>query len=625
MTKKFKKLKRITAIALAVAVMATGCTAGTSSSETQQPEAAGAYKAGTYTAVAKGNNGDVTIDVTLTADKIENIKIVKHTETPGLGDNALVKVSEEIISTQSLAVDMVTGATYSSKAMVDAVADAVTQAGGDAEALKIAKEADETKTEVVELTTDVVVVGAGGAGMSAAIEAADKGAKVILLEKGSKAGGSTSFTEGAFAINSVIQQEQGIEVPIEEVLIEEMEYSHYEADANIWKKFLENSGETIKWLRDMGVKFRGAQTMGEGLATWHIYEGFGESVINDTMVPKSKSLGVEIMYETPGKSLIMDGDRVAGVMAEGADNKTYKINAKSVILATGGYLNNQEMMEELTNYDLDRMVAVSSGLSTGDGLKMAWEVGAQQYRTGMAMLFGGYLKGEGMRSPMNVGSSQQPLLWINQNGERFVNEAVIYNFSEAGNAIYTQEKVFTVMDTNTVKYLEEEGCFMGLGVYLERGTKLEGMQAEIDAAVEAGKEYVIKADSIEELAEKMGANKETLVENIEKYNSFCASGNDQDFYKDAKYLLPVNEGPFYAFELSSGAFCTMGGLKVNTNNEVLKLGGESIPGLYAAGNDASGLVGDTYGPNMPGTCVGYAMYSGRNSAINAVEYISTLK
>lgn len=244
------------------------------------------------------------------------------------------------------------------------------------------------------------------------------------------------------------------------------------------------------------------------------------------------------------------------------------------------------------------------------------------------MLFGGYLKDPDepsfkmMPSQMNAAAGQNPLLWVNENGERFVDESVVYNFSYAGNALYTQNQVFSILDTSVIEKMAKEGNFMGLGIYVRRGELMDKLQAEIDAAVAANKPYVFKADSIAELAEKMQVPVEKLQKTVTQYNEFAQNGEDKEFGKDSAYLQPVTQGPFYAFKLNVGAFCTMGGLKVTPDNEVEAEDGQVIKGLYAAGNDASGLTGDTYGPNMPGTCVGYAFYSGRNAATQAQKYLN---
>lgn len=475
---------------------------------------------------------------------------------------------------------------------------------------------------------DVVVVGSGAAGQAAALTARENGASVLLLEKGRTTGGSANYSEGIFAVGSYLQKEKGIEVSGTEVLKEEVEYSKYKADSRIWRKYVDASAENVQWLADEGVIFERVQAMGAGEATWHIYKGFGYGAIHNALEPKFRKLGGELLTSTAAVALKLneDGSKTITIRNE-ADGTTEDITAKVVVLAAGGYLNNKEMMAEETDYDLSRMIPVSSGKGTGDGLRLGWSVGARKYGTGMAMLFGGYLDDPDqpyfkmMSSQMNAAAGQQPLLWVNEDGERFVDESVIYNFSYAGNALYTQNEVYSILDTGVIERMAKDGNFMGLGVYVERGQKMDKLAEEIDQAVAANKPFIFKADTIEELADKTGLPKEQLLATVKRYNDFAAKGEDEDFDKDADYLVAVDQGPFYAFKLNIGAFCTMGGLKVNVNNEVEDDQGKVIPGLYAAGNDASGLTGDTYGPNMPGTCAGYAFYSGRNAALNAQKYL----
>lgn len=475
---------------------------------------------------------------------------------------------------------------------------------------------------------DVVVVGSGAAGQAAALTARENGASVLLLEKGRTTGGSANYSEGIFAVGSYLQKEKGIEVSGTEVLKEEVEYSKYKADSRIWRKYVDASAENVQWLADEGVIFERVQAMGAGEATWHIYKGFGYGAIHNALEPKFRKLGGELLTSTAAVALKLneDGSKTITIRNE-ADGTTEDITAKVVVLAAGGYLNNKEMMAEETDYDLSRMIPVSSGKGTGDGLRLGWSVGARKYGTGMAMLFGGYLDDPDqpyfkmMSSQMNAAAGQQPLLWVNEDGERFVDESVIYNFSYAGNALYTQNEVYSILDTGVIERMAKDGNFMGLGVYVERGQKMDKLAEEIDQAVAANKPFIFKADTIEELADKTGLPKEQLLATVKRYNDFAAKGEDEDFGKDADYLVAVDQGPFYAFKLNIGAFCTMGGLKVNVNNEVEDDQGKVIPGLYAAGNDASGLTGDTYGPNMPGTCAGYAFYSGRNAALNAQKYL----
>lgn len=479
---------------------------------------------------------------------------------------------------------------------------------------------------------DLVVVGTGAAGTSAALEAAQSGASVLLLEKGHHTGGSSNYTEGLFAVDSYLQKEQGIKASGTDVLKEEVIYSKYKADARIWRNYVDDSPKTVKWLSDQGVQYEGVQAMGEGAATWHIYKGMGFAVLHDALLPQAKKLGVELLTLTTATVLhTTDTGAIKGVTIRNEDTgETQEVSTSAVVLATGGYLNNPDMMKDLTPYDTSRLIPVSSGKGTGDGLRLGWNIGARKYGTGMAMLFGGYLKDPDqpsfklMESQMNTAAGQQPLLWVNEHGERFVNESVIYNFSYAGNALYTQNQVYSILDQGVIDRMSREGNFMGLGVYVKRGEKMTKLQDEIDAAVTAIKPFIFKADTLNELAEKMNLPVDTLTQTITTYNRYCENGQDQTFGKDPEYLVKVAKGPFYGFKLNIGAFCTMGGLQVTPNNEVLDDHGNPIGGLYAAGNDAAGLTGDTYGPNMPGTCVGYAFYSGRNSGRHAADYAKSL-
>ncbi|KRK35101.1 FAD-dependent oxidoreductase [Loigolactobacillus bifermentans] len=474
---------------------------------------------------------------------------------------------------------------------------------------------------------DIVVVGTGAAGTSAALEATQQGATVLLLEKGRHTGGSSNYTEGLFAVDSYLQKQQGIQVSGTDVLKEEVEYSKFKADSRIWRRYVDDSANTVQWLRDQGVTYEGVQAMGAGEATWHIYDGMGQSVLHDHLLPQAEKLGVELLTSTTAVELLQDQTgAITGVKIQDEITRDLQnVQTSAVILATGGYLNNPEMMAQLTAYDTSRLVPVSSGKGTGDGLRLAWNAGAKQYGTGMAMLFGGYLKDPDepsfklMASQMNTAAGQQPLLWVNEHGERFVDESVVYNFSYAGNALYTQNQVFSILDQGVIDKMATDGHFMGLGVYVKRGEKMATLQAELDETVAAHKPFIFKADTIEALAQAMGMSETALTQTVLTYNQFCAAGVDQDFGKAQQYLVPVTKGPFYGFKLNVGAFCTMGGLQVTTDNAVLTNAGTPIPGLYAAGNDASGLTGDTYGPNMPGTCVGYAFYSGRNAGHHAAQ------
>lgn len=247
-----------------------------------------------------------------------------------------------------------------------------------------------------ENSYDLVVVGTGAAGTSAALAAAQNGASVLLLEKGKSTGGSSNYTEGLFAVDSYLQKEQGIHVKGTAVLKEEVEYSKFRADSRIWREYIDSSADTVQWLKDQGVEYEGVQAMGAGEATWHIYKGMGNAVIHDALLPQSEKKGVEVLTLTKATHLEKDSEgNITGVTIQNVQTKeTADLKTGAVVLATGGYLNNAKLMKQITHYDTDRLIPVSSGKGTGDGLTMAWDAGAKPYGTGMAMLFGGYLKDE---------------------------------------------------------------------------------------------------------------------------------------------------------------------------------------------------------------------------------------
>ncbi|WEV36507.1 FAD-dependent oxidoreductase [Lactobacillus sp. ESL0677] len=468
---------------------------------------------------------------------------------------------------------------------------------------------------------DVVIVGGGAAGFAAAYEASHRNLSVLVVEKSKKTGGSGEYIEGAFAVGSYLQKKHNVQLTKEDVLHEELEYSHYRADTQIWKEYIDASAGMIKWLHDIGAEYLDVEPLGSGYRTWHLFKGLGKSVIHDVLEPKAKEQGADVITSTSVTKINLDDQgNVSGVIVEDLNTRTTKtIDTKAVVLATGGYLNNKELIKNDTHYDEDQLIPVNAEVNTGDGLQLAWNAGAQKYAMGTAMLFGGYLKdhtkpGYVYRySELNGAADQQSLLWVNENGDRFVNEEVVDNFALAGNALFTQGKVFTIVDQSTIDHLNDEKLYKAMGTWDYHDTKLPHLKEEIQKALDDKAPYITKANSIKELAEKLGLS--DLEQTVTKYNQMANDGKDTEFGKKSDFMVPVENGPFYALALGIGAFCTMGGLKTNTEHNVIDKNGKVISGLYAAGNDAAGmLIGDTYGPNMPGTEAGFVFYSGKHVA-----------
>jgi fumarate reductase flavoprotein subunit len=472
-------------------------------------------------------------------------------------------------------------------------------------------------TRTVE--TDIVVIGGGGGGLAAAIQASQLGHKVILLEKEITTGGTSAFSEGLFAINSHWQQEEGIDYTTASVLQKVMDYHHWMADAELTKHFFDASGETIGWLEEAGVVFMGPETLGPSLQTWHTYEGMGMQY-TQTLLAAAQSAGAEIWTSSPALQLVVTDKKVVGVICSDDNDEIVQIDAKAVVLASGGYADNADMINEYTMHNYEDMTVMGSPNRTGDGVRMALELDADTHVIGTMMMCGGAIKDMVASSQLNVCAGRQPMLWINEHGERFANEGIVTNFSFTGNAMGLQKKVFNIIDGATMDQIINVGCYNGRGVYVRPGEPLTEFPEEWDREVASGNPFIFKADSLEELATLIEVDLERLIETIDTYNSYCDGGEDLSYGKVEKYLQPVRTAPFYAFKLAKAYYCSVGGLKVNTNNQVLTVDGEPIIGLYAVGCDAGGLYGSSYDVGIAaGSQQGWAVNGGRFAVKHASE------
>lgn len=476
---------------------------------------------------------------------------------------------------------------------------------------------------------DIVVVGGGGAGMSAAVEAASKGAKVILLEKAGYLGGNTNFAEGIFAVESVLQKELGITTNKKEILETEYEFQNYKVNSKLWQEMVDISAENISWLLDMGVDFDTVTSPCEGEETWHVYSRQGELEHGASMIQvmkeKAEDLGVEILLSTPATELIKEGDHITGVKATQEDGKELTINAKAVILATGGFGANPEMVDELTNLDVSQIAYRGVETTTGDGINMARKVGAYPDDNTTVCMLAVTLDGKSIYSEMSAAAAMEPTnLWVNQDGERYVHEDILNHHTRVANALLSQDKTFSIMDSSSIDSLVNDGCIFGYAMFVPAGKKLTELEDEIDKALANNDPDVIKADTLEELAEKMGVDVKTLTATVDQYNTYCKNGEDEQYGKDPAYLREVKTGPFYAFKLAANSLNTMGGIRINVKCEVLDQDKQPLKGLYAAGMDVSGYSGETYGIVAPGSDQGIAVSTGRISARNAVDYSKTI-
>lgn len=473
---------------------------------------------------------------------------------------------------------------------------------------------------------DLVVIGGGGSGLSCAVQAAQHGLTVGVLEKMPQLGGSSAFAEGHAAFESDEQIKRGIDVTKDEAFRAYMDYSHWHADSTIVSRFVENAATTIVKMRDLGAVYDEVIVTAEDqpgeLVTWHIPQGEVAHVL-ELMEAKARELGVEIYLSTPATEILLADGRVAGVVATDSDGQQVRIGAKAVVVGTGGYAKNPEMLNRFSAWDCgEQMINVGGEGNEGDGLQMMFDVGAKEWSSIGTLLLFPFMRGKTVMSHTNT-AGFQPYLWVDRDGRRCTNEICGLNFGNAGDIVANLPGSFywSVIDQAQVDHLVADGCEVGLGVYVRTGEKLTNLPTELAADVEAG--TVFRGETLAELAAGIGVPPEVLEAEVAEYNRLCHDGKDTRFHKE-KYLIPVETGPFFAIKMEPGIMVTMGGIKIDDQMRVIDRAGAPIPGLYSVGCDAGGLFGDSYILTVPGSANGFALTSGWLAADHAADMIAKL-
>ena len=553
-----------------------------------QAENANLFTPGTYTGVGAGKNGDITVEVTFSADKIERITVVSHSETPSLSDAAIANIPTQIVESQSLGVDAVSGATYTSDGIVEAVADAVKQAGGDVEALKNVQVAAGEHVEE-ELTTDVVVVGGGGAGMSAAVRLAELGQQVILFEKSSFLGGAISVSGGnQVVMGAQLQADNGVEDDSVESMVADFEANGANKNnEEILTLFAENVGAATDWLvASCGIEFdAGLHQLGEYSHNRELAYTGGGAGFAERMRKAVERSGATVYLSTKVESLLVEDGAVVGVKAVSTDGtKEYTVHAANVVLATGGYGNSKDMLTD----EMKSALYYGPSTSTGDGIRMAEAVNAQtanmeygkRYPNGIEVDTG---IAKSTIAGNIVGWTMSAIL-VNADGNRVVNE-------KASNRTILEEELqqpggmlYLLLDSETFEVWKTKLAPAGIS---------EGDIEKYLAANGTTTPVFAHGETLEEAAAAAGVNAENLAATVEKYNSFVEKGEDADFGRNASYLtMKIGAGPYYLIEQKPRFATTMGGLVVNTNMQVLNQDGNAISGLYAAGETCGQVMGD---------------------------------
>lgn len=464
---------------------------------------------------------------------------------------------------------------------------------------------------------DVIVIGGGGAGLTAALTAAQGGLKVLLAEKRKVMGGNSNFPRGGgFAVGSKYHKERGLTFTTDDVFESIMGYSHWRGNAPLVRAFLEKSAETLEWLESLGVPFapipdgylRSTKT-----PTGIPLRGTGADLIK-ILVQRAQELGVEIRMNTPALSLLTKGDRVVGARLL-IDGMETEVTAKAVVLATGGFGNSPEMVREHLGLELGRNIYTLYHTDVnGEGIKMAWDVGADSDGMGAQCIFA--LPEPGTHSCQAPNLQYQPLLWVNKLGKRFINEA-IGNATFKGNAIGRQPDscCYLILDGSVRRRMETQGFLVPNPFF--PAPKLDNLEESIKQLKAMGNQHVFAADTLEELAEQAGIDQDGLLTTISEYNQMCADGRDTLYAKPAFALIPVTEPRYYALRFYPHMYGTMGGIRVDEHLRALNKAHHPIPGLYAAGYDANGLLGNPtpdYTFLTPGLTFGFALNSGRMAA-----------
>lgn len=564
-------MKKILSLILCAALLAMGTTA--------------LAAAGTYTGVADSQiGGPGAIEVSVTVDDngaVTAVEVTKNGDTPGISDPAVEQVPARIVELQTANVDGVSGATMTSEAISKAVLNAVEQAGLDVEAWNTKKEIVVEKAADVEMTADVVIIGAGGAGLAAAVQANQNGSSVIVVEKMGKVGGNTILAGGA--LNAVddrsetaIKQNDSVEWHYEQTL----SGGDYQGDPVLVHTLVSNAWDGVEWLKELGMEFDESKLFTVTGGLWErahkpvmpVGTGFFDAY--NRYIDTHE--GVEVLLNTRATEITVGEDgRVNGVIATGETGNTVTLKANNgVIVATGGFAKSVELRQAYNTQWADlgeSIMSTNHAGATGDGIKMMMKLGADFVQMGNIQLLPLGDPATGSLSG-NIEMNVETRIFINKEGNRFVNEGG--RRDEMTQALFeqTDNYMWIVMDSDKYPTGDEKNNF----------------NESVNELIAAGR--AVKGETLEELAAAMNVPAENLIAAVDDFNAHVASG-ETDAFGRTLYETPIDNGPFYAAPRVPTVHHTMGGVRINQYAQVIDENGFIIPGLYAAGEVTGGIHG----------------------------------
>lgn len=545
-----------------------------------------AYADGEWTGRGEGRNGPIEISLTVKNKKIVDYKILSESETD-FAKPAIKSVLDQLLAQGNIkSYDAVSGATISSKGTVEAIRNALNLASGKKE--KVAKEKD--------TSCDIVIIGAGGAGLCASIEAKQKGVKnVILLEKmGVVGGNTTSATGGLNAAETRFQKELGIEDSKESFYSDTMKGGYNLNDSDLVHEMVNKAPETVDWLVSIGVDLTDVGKMA-GSTNKRTHRPQGGAAVGAHMIPvlesAAKTLGVDLRKNSKVIDIISDNGSAAGVVVQ-KDNQTYTIKAKAVIIATGGFGANSQMVESYVPSLVGFGTTNHKG-ATGDAFAWIEKFDGQLTQMDQIQTHPTVVPSNGVMITEAVRGNGA--IMVNREGKRFGTEMATRDVMSANVLAQTGKTAYLVFDTSVRKSLKAiEG-------YIKKGLLTEGQTPD-------------------ELGKKLGMPTGSLAATISNYNTYVINGSDPEFGRKASEMpRALSEGPYFAVEVGPAIHHTMGGIKINTQAEVLNSKNQVIPGLYAAGEVTGGVHG---GNRLGGNAVADICVFGKIAADSAVEFIN---